>query len=186
MPIKHSVMTTVFSASTDGWLRWGLGESAVQVPCVLGRSGVIAAADKREGDGCSPLGIWPIRAVLWRSDRGPKPETAFEVSPIGQNDGWCDAVGDPNYNRPVQHPYPASAEHLWREDAAYDIIVILGHNDDPVVDGMGSAIFMHCFKPATTPTAGCVALSDADLRRLLAVAKPGDAVAIIQAGATGA
>jgi L,D-peptidoglycan transpeptidase YkuD (ErfK/YbiS/YcfS/YnhG family) len=182
MPITESLMTLVFSASTDGWIRWGLGDGADQAPCVLGRGGVIAAGDKREGDGCSPLGIWPIRSVLWRADKGPKPVTAFDVTAIGENDGWCDATGDANYNQPVQHPYPASAERMWRDDDAYDIVVVLGHNDDPVVDGMGSAIFMHCFKPATTPTAGCVALSDGDLRRLLAVARPGDAVAIVQAG----
>ena len=59
------------------------------------------------------------------------------------NDGWCDAPDDPNYNRLVSLPYPASAEHLWRDDNVYDLIAVLGYNDDPVVPGKGSAIFLH-------------------------------------------
>ncbi|HEY5346811.1 MAG TPA: hypothetical protein VIJ72_01360, partial [Rhizomicrobium sp.] len=83
--------------------------------------------------------------------------------------GWCDAPGDPSYNRPVRLPYPASAEQLWREDHVYDIIVVLGFNDDPVIAGKGSAIFLHLAKPDYAPTAGCVALALPDM---LAALKP--------------
>src|SRR5438034_855602 len=84
--------------------------------CALGKGGVKPAADKREGDGASPLGVWPIRRVFYRPDRGPAPRTALPVAPIGEHDGWCDAPGDPAYNRRVTLPYPASAERMWRED----------------------------------------------------------------------
>jgi L,D-peptidoglycan transpeptidase YkuD (ErfK/YbiS/YcfS/YnhG family) len=68
---------------------------------------------------------------------------------------------------------------LWREDGLYNVIVVLGHNDDPVVPAMGSAIFMHCAAEDYRPTEGCVALAEEDLRALLKLAKPGDAVAFI-------
>ena len=65
-------------------------------------------------------------------------------------------------------PYPASAETLpWREDGLYDIIVVLGHNDDPIIAGRGSAIFLHVAAPDYAPTAGCIALSRADLLTVL-------------------
>ena len=146
--------------------------------CALGRSGVIAATDKREGDGASPLGVWPIRRVLYRPDRLSPPKTALAVAGIQPSDGWCDAAGDPAYNQPVTLPYPASAETLWREDEVYDIVVILGHNDDPPVSPMGSAIFLHLIREDGRPTEGCVALSRPDLLRLLAEAAPGAAIAI--------
>ncbi|WP_211488879.1 L,D-transpeptidase family protein, partial [Escherichia coli] len=79
---------------------------------------------------------------------------------------WCDAPDDPNYNRPVKHPYRASAEKMWREDHLYDLVVILGQNDDPVVPGAGSAIFFHLAKELETgfrPTEGCVALRLPDM-----------------------
>jgi L,D-peptidoglycan transpeptidase YkuD (ErfK/YbiS/YcfS/YnhG family) len=91
---------------------------------------------------------------------------------------WCDAPDDPAYNRPVTLPYPASAERLWRDDGVYDLIVVLGHNDDPVIAGAGSAIFLHLARPDYAPTQGCVALAAGDLEALLRVARPGDVLVI--------
>ena len=163
----------IFTASAEGWMRYG----DVEVRCAVGKSGLKEAGAKREGDGASPIGVWPIRQVLWRADKGPKPETAFVVQELKENDGWCDASEDLNYNKFVSHTYPASAERLWRDDHVYDIIVVLGHNDSPVVAAMGSCIFLHCARPDYSGTEGCAALADQDLRDLLRVAKPGDAVA---------
>ena len=149
--------------------------------CSLGRSGVKPAADKREGDGASPLGVWPIRRVLYRPDRVTGLQTGVPAAPLDPSDGWCDAPADSAYNRPVRLPYPASAENLWREDEVYDLIVILGHNDDPPVPGLGSAIFLHLARPDGAPTEGCVALSRPDLVRLLSEATPGATLEIRQA-----
>jgi L,D-peptidoglycan transpeptidase YkuD (ErfK/YbiS/YcfS/YnhG family) len=144
----------------------------------FGRGGLLPAAAKREGDGASPIGVWPMRRVLYRPDKGPAPHTGLPVQALAPDDGWCDAPADPNYNRPVKLPYAASAEPMWRDDDVYDIVVILGHNDDPVVPGLGSAIFLHLARPDYSPTAGCVALARGNLEDLLALAKPGDALEI--------
>ncbi len=69
---------------------------------------------------------------------------------------------------PSSIPTPASAERLWRDDGLYDLVVVLGHNDDPVVPGRGSAIFLHLARPDYAPTEGCAALARADLEALLA------------------
>ena len=164
------IFTALAESGTLGYVAWP-GHKA---KAAFGKGGAKPAAAKREGDGASPIGVWPIRRVLYRPDKAPPPLVALPAQPIAPNDGWCDASGDPNYNRPVHLPYPASAEHLWREDDVYDLVVILGHNDDPVVKGMGSAIFLHLARPDYSPTAGCVALARPDLEALLAAAKPGD------------
>jgi L,D-peptidoglycan transpeptidase YkuD (ErfK/YbiS/YcfS/YnhG family) len=155
-------------------LRWGGRE----VRCALGRSGVTPAESKREGDGASPIGIWPIRQVLWRADRLARPPTHLPLIEIIPEAGWCDDPADPFYNRPVILPYPASHEKLWRDDRVYDVIVELGYNDDPAVPGKGSAIFLHVARPDYSPTEGCVACALPDLLALLSDAKPGDAVEI--------
>ena len=164
----------IFTAHADG--RFDL--VAHQVRCALGRGGVKPAAEKREGDGASPAGVWPMRRVLWRADRLVRPATALPLTAIGEADGWCDAPGDPNYNRPVRLPYLASAERLWLDEGLYDVVVVLGYNDDPPVAGMGSAIFLHVARPDYAPTAGCVAVALRDLLETLALAEPGDAVEI--------
>lgn len=123
---------------------------------------------KREGDGATPLGSFRLIQVFWRADRGPRPRTRLPVLPIRHHDGWCDAISDRNYNRRVRHPYPASAERLWRDDHLYDLVVVLDHNKCPRVQGRGSAVFMHVAAPGMTPTVGCIALSLPDLRLVLA------------------
>ncbi|MCC7275591.1 MAG: L,D-transpeptidase family protein [Alphaproteobacteria bacterium] len=134
--------------------------------CALGRGGI--RADKREGDGATPAGIFGLRRVLWRPDRGPPPVTPLPTAAVAPEDGWCDDPGHPDYNRPVLLPHPAGHERMWRDDALYDLVVVVGHNDAPVVPGAGSAIFVHVAREGYAPTEGCVALAAADLRWLLA------------------
>ena len=143
-------------------------------PCSLGRSGVIAAADKREGDGATPFGDYPFRWLYYRADRMQRPHCALPVFALSPNDGWCDAPDDPHYNQPVRLPYSASAEALWREDAVYDLILVIGHNDDPPVSPLGSAIFVHVRREGGEPTEGCAAFAKGDLLRVLAEIQPGD------------
>ena len=67
---------------------------------------------------------------------------------------------------------------MWRDDSLYDLVAVVGFNDDPVVPGKGSAIFLHLARPDYSPTAGCVALGEADLRAALRQLKPGDRIRI--------
>ncbi|MFS0738013.1 L,D-transpeptidase family protein [Sphingomonas sp. 1P06PA] len=154
-----------------------LTADGVSIRCEIGRGGAVPAADKREGDGATPIGRWPLRAVLLRADRVGRPAgLRLPWRWIRRDDGWCDDPADPAYNRPVRHPYPASAERLWRADGLYDVIVVLGHNDSPVVPGAGSAIFLHCLEGR--PTAGCVAIDRAALLALVAQAEPDEVLTI--------
>lgn len=146
--------------------------------CAIGRGGAVLV--KREGDGATPVGCYPFRRLVYRPDRVTPPDGGWRLAatPIGKADGWCDDPADPAYNRPVALPYPASAERMWRDDRLYDIVVILGHNDDPPVPGLGSAIFLHVAKPDYAPTEGCIALAPEDLRRLLGLIGPDDVIEI--------
>lgn len=163
-----------FIATSGGLLGW----EGRKVRCALGRSGVTPAELKREGDGASPIGVWRMRQALWRPDRLAAPATRLPSVELIPEAGWCDDPADPFYNRPVLTPYPASHETLWREDHIYDLIVELGYNDDPVVPGNGSAIFLHVAREDYSPTEGCVACSREDLLALLRDAERGDALEI--------
>jgi L,D-peptidoglycan transpeptidase YkuD (ErfK/YbiS/YcfS/YnhG family) len=152
---------TLSAADSFGRIYFG----GMMVRCALGRTG--CRARKREGDGVTPIGRWHPREVLYRMDRQVRPRTRLPIRPLRPADGWCDAVGDRNYNRQVSHPYPVSAEKLWRSDALYDLIVVLDHNIRPRVQGNGSAVFMHVARTGYEPTAGCIALKRADLMRVM-------------------
>jgi L,D-peptidoglycan transpeptidase YkuD (ErfK/YbiS/YcfS/YnhG family) len=155
------VVRTLSARATRGFLELG----PFIVPCALGRSG--SRTMKREGDGASPRGRWPLCNVYVRRDRVLRPRTGLELRTTRPSDGWCDSSCDHNYNRLVSHPYPTSAEHLWRSDGLYDLIVVLGYNDRPRLRTRGSAIFLHCARPDYGPTEGCIAVARPDLLKLL-------------------
>jgi L,D-peptidoglycan transpeptidase YkuD (ErfK/YbiS/YcfS/YnhG family) len=160
----HARLLRVTRAGIDrkeGLLRM----AGLVVPCVLGRSGISHL--KREGDGATPAGTWPLRCVLYRPDRLPAPSTGLPLIALRPDDGWCDAPEDRAYNRPVRLPHPRSAEALWRADRLYDLVVVLGYNDRPAIAGRGSAVFLHLAAPDGGATAGCVAVRRSDLLRIL-------------------
>lgn len=149
------------AAARSGWLAWGHW----RVRCAIGRSG--RRAVKREGDGGTPLGTFSLQYGFYRADRILRPRCAVPLRALRRDDGWCDAVGDRNYNRHVRHPYASSAERMWRTDGLYDVVVVLDYNLRPRVNGKGSAIFLHCARPDYAPTEGCIAVARGDLVRLL-------------------
>lgn len=147
----------------DGALLRGAG---LTLRAAHGRNGI--TAQKQEGDGATPTGTLRLVRVLYRADRLAPPRCAVPVEPISPQDGWCDDPNDQAYNQPVTLPYAASHEALWRDDGLYDIIGVLDWNLNPATSGRGSAIFLHIATPDYAPTAGCVALNQPDILKLLA------------------
>jgi len=135
------------------------------IPVVLGRSGV--RVNKREGDGATPAGRFRPLRLWWRADRGPPPRTLLPIRRIGPNLAWCEDPADRRYNRPFRRSANEPGDRLWRDDRLYDLIVEIDHNARPRVAGRGSAVFLHVARPDRSPTAGCVAMAAAELRRLL-------------------
>jgi len=168
------IRAPAFEATSRGLLRW----NGLEARCALGRGRVVPADFKHEGDGATPLGDWPMRQVFWRPDRLEKPVTQLPVIALHPDMGWCDDPAHADYNRQVGLPFPASHEKLWREDHVYDLVVVLGYNDDPVIAGKGSAIFLHLARPDFSQTEGCVACAREDMLGLLRAAKPGDVLRI--------
>ncbi len=147
---------------TQAMLRLG----GLTLPVALGAAGT--RVDKAEGDKATPTGLLWLRRVLYRADRGPAPACAVPREPLAPDDGWCDDPSHADYNTPVRLPHPARHERLWREDGLYDLLGVLGWNDDPVVRDRGSAIFLHVAHPDGRPTEGCIALAPDALRLVLA------------------
>ena len=138
--------------------------SGVVFPCALGRGGI--TANKREGDGGTPLGSMRVLSGYFRRRR-IAPLTNLRMKPISPSLGWCEVPDDRNYNRPVRMPYRVSHERMMRDDRLYDACLVLDWNIMPRRRGRGSAIFFHLARPEFKPTEGCVAVSAQTMRRLL-------------------
>jgi L,D-peptidoglycan transpeptidase YkuD (ErfK/YbiS/YcfS/YnhG family) len=144
--------------------------------CALGKGGL--TANKREGDGATPIGRFYVRELLYRCDRVAIPATGLASRVIQSDLCWSDDPADPAYNREVHRPHRYGHEVLYRKDKLYDLIVPLGYNDNPPVTGLGSAIFLHVVQDDYAPTKGCIALALTDLLRVLKDLRIGDAVVI--------
>jgi L,D-peptidoglycan transpeptidase YkuD (ErfK/YbiS/YcfS/YnhG family) len=137
----------------DGCLSWPGGAARA----AIGRAGV--SANKREGDGATPAGTFPLISAFYRADRLPAPVSRLPLRVLSPSDAWVDDPTDRNYNRLVPLPYSGHAEPMWLDDAVYDLLVVIGYNMEPVIAGAGSAIFMHVARHDFSPTTGCIAVA---------------------------
>jgi L,D-peptidoglycan transpeptidase YkuD (ErfK/YbiS/YcfS/YnhG family) len=175
MPMHNPILSVHLdrSDSRRGMAKLADGRSFA---CALGKGG--ARADKREGDGATPLGRFGLRGLFYRPDREAAPQTGLSRRALAPEDGWCDDPGAAEYNRMVRLPCPHRHERLWREDHVYDLIVVVGYNDAPVTAGRGSAIFLHLAREDYAPTEGCIAFSREDLLEILTALGPESMVVI--------
>jgi L,D-peptidoglycan transpeptidase YkuD (ErfK/YbiS/YcfS/YnhG family) len=146
-------------------------------PAAIGRTGRTAV--KREGDGKTPITTMRVLYGFRRSDRMKFLSTALPMQSTGKGMLWCDAPDDACYNRPVRAPFKSSHEELMREDGLYDVCIVLDWNISSRRRHRGSAIFLHLIRPGYQPTAGCIALSRTDMRRVLPLLKSGSTIKVI-------
>jgi L,D-peptidoglycan transpeptidase YkuD (ErfK/YbiS/YcfS/YnhG family) len=144
-----------------GWLTAG-GRT---IPVALGRGGI--KANKREGDGGTPKGMFRPRQLWWRADRHPRPSTFLPVRAIGPEDAWCEDPASRHYNQPMRLDRARSGDRLKRDDHLYDFIVEIDHNTHPRIAGRGSAVFLHLARDNFGPTAGCIAMTKSAMLHLL-------------------
>jgi L,D-peptidoglycan transpeptidase YkuD (ErfK/YbiS/YcfS/YnhG family) len=138
----------------------------LRLPCALGRGGVTWL--KREGDGATPVGRYPLEELIVRRDRLPGPRTCVPARAMRPTDAWEEEPRSGRYNRLVHRHAAAAGDRLWREDRLYDVVGVLGWNRRERASYRGSAIFLHLCRPDGGPTAGCIALEPRDLKLLLA------------------
>jgi len=146
------------------------------LPVSAGRGGI--RADKREGDGATPVGVHRTLGLLYRPDRIAARDLPPWARPIGLEDRWCDAPDHPDYNHLVKKPFGPSQERLRRGDPLYDLILPLDWNWPQAVPARGSAIFIHQWRRPGYPTAGCLAFCRDDLFFIARHAAPGTRVIV--------
>ena len=143
--------------------------------CQIGIGGLKNAAKKVEGDKTTPTGKWNLKTLYYRADRVSIPKfkkkNILKINRITKHCAWCDDIRSLNYNKYININNFSSLninyEKLWREDDAYDIIIVTSHNVRPIIKNKGSAIFLHCSFSDDRNTAGCIALKKKDLIFLL-------------------
>ena len=154
-------------------------------PVTIGRSGAAwglglndVPADgprKREGDGRSPAGVFAIGTAFGYA---PAARTGLPYTPMDANDYCIDVPSSTLYNRIVDagevgtDAVAGSTEPMRRDlhadgDQRYRLGFVIEHNAD-ARPSAGSCIFAHLWKSPQDATAGCTAMADAQMERILA------------------
>lgn len=185
---SHVTLSVVEKNASGQWVRV-LGPFKGR----LGRNGLVwglgihanpgRATVKREGDGRSPAGVFAIGGLWVTNKNYVKHHRSIPYVKVGPNDLWVSDVNYPKlYNRHIRLDHPARTEWELREqmrqtDYAHSIKLLICHNTaerrgGPVV-GAGSSIFFHIWrKNGGSPTAGCTAMAEANLRVIIARLQP--------------
>ena len=148
----------------------------------IGERGFAAIDDKREGDGKSPSGIFPL-GIAFGYD--PSVETKMPYRQATADDFWVDDVNSEDYNKWVKgEPNAASWEKMKRDDDRYKYGIVIEYNMHPIVKGKGSAIFLHEWNEGDS-TLGCVSISEEMILKILGWLDPAKRPLIIMGTESG-
>ena len=137
--------------------------------CSIGKKGL--SKNKIEGDLKTPVGVFSLGNLYYRSDRVDKPITTLKCIKIDKNMGWCDdPLNKEKYNKLIKVNKKIKHEKLYRRDHKYDLLIPIKYNFTNIIPGKGSCIFIHLTKKYA-PTAGCIALKKKDLLIILKLIK---------------
>ena len=136
-----------------------------KLKCSIGKMGT--AYSKKEGDLSTPKGLFKLGLLYYRKDRIKLAKCKIKNKVIKKNMGWCNDIRSEKYNREIFFPFKYSAEKLYRNKKNYDIFINIKYNYSPIVNGKGSAIFLHLCKKKYKATSGCVALEKKDFLKII-------------------
>lgn len=154
-------------------LGWGIGLAATDDPDVRAAQDPI----KKEGDGKSPAGVFALGTAFGYAAQ-PLPGLKFPYLTLTASVECVDDVRSKYYNRVVDRTTVApdwnSSEHMRDTGESYRWGIVVDHNGMVEGDkktapapGGGSCIFLHIWYSAGRGTAGCTAMSQANLETLL-------------------
>jgi L,D-peptidoglycan transpeptidase YkuD (ErfK/YbiS/YcfS/YnhG family) len=132
--------------------------------CSIGKNGI--NSNKKEGDKCTPRGIFTFGKLYYRADKVKKPISNIQTRIIKKDMGWCDDVTSKFYNKEIKITKNIRHEKLFRKDNSYNYLIVINYNTKIIKPAIGSAIFLHLTKNYKK-TAGCVAVKEKDFLIIL-------------------
>ena len=156
----------------------GTWKQILSTPGFVGKNGLCADADHREGCAQTPIGVYRFnRAFGIAADPG----CVIPYVRVDENTYWS---GDPDrqYNqmvdiRDVPDLVMDDSEHIVDYEYQYQYCLNISFNEEGTA-GRGSAIFLHCFGPMKPWTGGCVAVPE-NIMKLIMKSVRVDCVVVI-------
>ena len=137
----------------------------------VGRSGIADAANRVEGDGTSPAGIYSFGMLFGIQDNPGGLQREYKK--VDEDDYWDGDRNSDTYNQHVRGSEmpdtwdAAASEHLIDYKYSYNYAAMVNYNVNPTIKGKGSAIFLHCTHPGSLYSAGCISIPESKMIRAL-------------------
>ena len=176
------------AGATAPWRRVGAA-----VPIVVGETGLAWGDDalgrrrdprKREGDGKSPAGRFPLGAAFGFAPAAEADWIRLQYVPLDAETECVDDASSAYYNRVVDRSdvrrVDWKSSEQMRSIDLYRLGVMVFYNAQPVRRGRGSCIFLHIWRAAGSPTSGCTAMPAADLETIVRWLDPRRAPQLVQ------
>jgi L,D-peptidoglycan transpeptidase YkuD (ErfK/YbiS/YcfS/YnhG family) len=148
-----------------------VGERGMAMGEGMGHITITDAPQKKEGDMKSPAGIFFLGPVFGYTS---KSTTGWMHMSYVQATDTLICIDDPQstlYNELINSDTVKkdwnSHEDMHRNDHDYEWGVFVQYNSQPVKSGKGSCIFLHIWDDAGQGTAGCTAIEEKNMMRLL-------------------
>lgn len=160
---KHSgVMVDVAALQKNATGKWQ--QTLPTIKANAGSQGIAAANQKKEGDNKTPSGLYKLGPAYATYPLALKMDYHY----VTNQDKFIDDPHSPDYNTWVTGDTTAQTyERMKREDGIYDLGIVINYNMNPIIAGMGSAIFMHIWYGPNIGTEGCIAMARQDMLGLL-------------------
>ena len=158
---------------TDG--KW---KQLFSTPAYVGKKGI---GKTKEGDKKTPTGTFNLTTPFGiKADPGAQ----MDYLKVTDDHYWCGTSGSEYYNQLVTvsgtgRKWTKDDEHLIDYKGNYNYCMFIDYNASGV-SGKGSCIFLHC-KGKSSSTAGCVAVSEASMKKIIQWAKKGAKIVIKKA-----
>jgi D-alanyl-D-alanine dipeptidase len=149
-----------------------------QIPIVTGRSGMAWGKGlhkeelnrgklKKEGDGNSPAGIFQLSGLFGYEDILSKMSSLkVDIKTFCVDDSKSAYYNQIVTIDTVKKDW-TSAETMRMKSDVYKFGIFVDYNVKPAIPTMGSCIFMHIWSGNTEPTAGCTAMKESDILKLI-------------------
>lgn len=153
----------------------GLWTQLYSCRAYLGKNGI---GKTKEGDKKTPSGAYNLTFPFGiKSDPGARQD----YLKVTKHHYWCGTSSSDYYNqlvdmRKVDRKYTSSDEYLIKYKGVYNYCMFIDYNADGEA-GKGSCIFLHC-TGSNKYTAGCIAVDEAVMKKIVQWAKPGAKIVI--------
>lgn len=152
-----------FYEKEDNW------KLVLETEAIIGKNGL---GKRKEGDGKTPVGLFRFTDAFGILEN---PGTEMEYTQVNENHYWVDDGASKYYNQFISLDKTTqdwqSSEHICEYGESYHYVLATSYNSE-CIPGHGSAVFLHCTSQTAEATAGCIAIPEVYMRKILKRVEP--------------